>query len=182
MTTLSLGGVEWGWELGTIAYGDTGGGGGGTAMITKYLPLGETDYYVGTVGVQIRVMLLRDDVTSADIPDTLSYRSDVSSLQISNGDYPFFGILMPSVNRVENSTAGVVEYDTGTALWQSASSYTCTGFRWLVAYSQAGNTILSIWDLGASSALSAEPLSLVVAASTSSPGVYPILRIRRNLT
>lgn len=182
MTTLSLGSVEWGWELGSITYGYTGGGGGGGATITKYLPLGETDYYLGTSGIPVRAVLLRDDVTIANIPDTVGYAGDLSSLEISNGDYPPPGLIMPPLTRVENSAAGVVEYDVGAPAWQSSFSFTCTGFRWVVAYADGANAIMAIWDLGASSSLSGGPLVLNVAESPYSSGVYPILRIRRNLS
>lgn len=149
--------------------------------ITKKLPLGLSDVWLGST-LPITVMLLRADVT--DVDETVTDASDLTADEVATaGGYVAGGngnITMPSLTRTQNTTSGVVEYDTGTFTWTSTSSFSVDSFRWLVV--NTGSVPIAIYDLGADFALVSEPLVLNVAVSTYSPGVYPILRFRRNVT
>lgn len=148
--------------------------------VTKYLTLDSTDWWLGTANVPVNIMLLRDDVTAADINDAYQYPTAFFSLSIPfGGGYDNNGgIVMPSLTRRDNVTAGVTEYDVGSAVWTSAATFTVSNFRWLLIYSVPP---LGLWDLGASHGLTGQPLSLDVAPSPYTPGVYPILSFKKNL-
>lgn len=148
--------------------------------VTKLLPLDISDHWLGTTNIPVSIMLLRDDVTS--VPETFTDVSGISGLEVaSGGGYTAgaYGIAMPVVNRVTDVDSGVVEYDTGGAVYSSTSSYSVDNFRWLVANS-AGIPLV-VWDLATSHDLVAEPLVLAVAASPNITGCYPILRFKRFL-
>lgn len=147
--------------------------------VTKYLPLDSTDYWLGTTGISINILLLRDDVTAADINDAWRYPDDFSGLVVPDGGGHFFptGIVMPALTRVDNHTAGVTEYDVGGPTWTSAGTYTVSNFRWLLIYDAPP---LGLWDLGASHHINGA-LALDVAVSPYTPGVHPILSFKKNL-
>lgn len=147
--------------------------------ITKYLPLGISDYWFGSTAIASNAMLLRDDVTS--IPETVKYTTDLNTYEVSTGGgYTAGGSGMagPDLNRIQDAATGVVEYDCGTQLWQTTASLTVANFQWVVIAS--GTTPLVIWDLGASTSLSGSQLTLELGESPYIAGNYPVLRFKRN--
>lgn len=150
--------------------------------VTKYLPLGFSDYWLSSTAITASAMLLRNDVT--DIPETVTQASDLYSLEISSGGgytAGATGTSMPSLNRVQDAGTGVAEFHAGSNLWQSSATLTISSFRWVVAMAY-GNVPLAAWNLGADTVLSGVPLTLQMTESPYVSGIYPILRFKRNTT
>lgn len=153
--------------------------------LVKVLPLGMTHtWYKDVFGVY--AVLLKDTVAS--IPDTARTSGDLiaAGYEVDTaGGYPSGGVPMNSVFRTENSTAGVVEYDALGSVWTQRDlsvHFTVPAFRWIVLCKQGGAQILAAHDLGGTLSITSGTLKLAVTQSPYSPGVYPILRIKRVLT
>lgn len=127
------------------------------------------------------LVLLSDALTA--FPDSAQGYDDVGTYEIpAQGGYDFFAVSFETpLTTTTNSTAGVVEFDTGTATWQTNRVLTVAGFRWIVVCDGLAN-IVAVWDCGSAQALTATKLIMHVPESSVSPGVYPLVSFTRNLT